>query len=475
MRSENDHSLITLQLNKSKCEAGSRQNLEVTISNNGSDELTRVIVVCKEIISLGCTDPASITVPRLGPGEYHVHTFRIRPRKVGVFKILCTVRYIDHKGNPFQSESTLLVNVVDRVAVTLESKGEKVARKPERIQKKAPVITKHSLASEKTDYAPGKSLDSMSLADAETYYGEDTNSVSQTPRSFDPAQLIGETIANYVIKKAIGRGGMGLVFKAVHPVIGREVAIKIISPLFSDSQGFVVRFKNEAIAMAKLSHENVVRIENMGNQQGMYYLIMEYVAGRSLADILKENEQMEHLIRWQEAVQYARQILNALHHAHSQGMLHRDIKPGNIMITDQGQVKVADFGLVKIMGIGEDVTVDEARSRIGTSVVGVSVNGAGALSVQGVPVGTFDYMSPEQHRGQLDLDERTDIYSFGMTFYRMLTGKLARGFAKSPSQYESSIPEFIDIICKRCLAEDCEERYRNASEVLEAFKPLTDT
>jgi len=471
MNSETDHSLITLQINKSKCEVGSRQNIEVTIANSSSVELTRIIIVCKDIISLGCTDPASITVPRLGSGEHHVHTFRIRPRQVGVFEIPCSVRYIDPEGNSLQAESMLTVNIVEKIAVPPDDKSERGALKPARIQK-IPVISERSLASEMTNCAPGTSPDSVSLADAETYYGEDTSSLKQV-RSFDPVQLIGETIANYVISEEIGRGGMGLVYKAVHPVIGREVAIKIISPLFSNSRGFVARFKNEAIAMAKLVHENIIRIENMGDQQGMYYLIMEYVVGRSLADILYEKEQVEQHVHWQEAVRYAEQILNALQHAHSQGLLHRDIKPGNIIITEQGQVKVADFGLVKIMGIGEDVPVDEARSRIGTSTAGPIAEGAGALSVQGAPVGTFDYMSPEQHRGQLDLDERTDIYSFGMTFYRMLTGKLARGFAKSPSHYDSSIPEVIDIVCKKCLAEDHEERYRNASEVLVAMKHLT--
>jgi len=320
-----------------------------------------------------------------------------------------------------------------------------------------------SLASAETRFEAGSPVDQPSLASDKTTFGESTAEIED---------LVGLTIANYTITEELGRGGMGVVYKAVHPLIGRTVAIKIISPLFSGSESFVARFKNEAVAMARLNHENIVSIENMGSHEGMYYLIMEYVPGKSLADILAEYERKSTRMPWREAVHLARQMLAALKLAHSRGMLHRDIKPGNILVKDDGGVRIADFGLVKIMGIGEEISVDEARSRMGTSVVSDAMRIGAALSIQGSPIGTFDYMSPEQHRGAADLDERTDIYSFGMTLYKMLTGRIARVRAKAPSRFHPDMLEMLDEICFTCLEEEREDRYRNADELLNALETI---
>ena len=295
-----------------------------------------------------------------------------------------------------------------------------------------------------------------SLASEKTTYGEDTPEIDD---------LIGETVANYRIEERIGQGGMGVVYRAVHPEINKTVAIKFLPPAFSKSDKFVARFKREAAAMAELVHPNIVQIQNMGSYQGLYYLIMEYIPGKTVAEILQDQGRIE----WHGAIHISKQVLQALQVAHSQGMLHRDIKPGNILIADDGTVKVADFGLVKMMGIGDEVSINEARSRLSISAISDARQDGVALTIEGSPIGTFDYMSPEQYRGDSDIDEHTDIYSFGMTLYKMLTGRLARAFAKPPSIYDPSIPERLDEVCVKSLEEEPEGRYWNVDELLVAL------
>lgn len=313
-----------------------------------------------------------------------------------------------------------------------------------------------SFASEKTRLDIESGTGPNSFATEKTAYGD-------SPLSID--HLIGEMVFGYKIIEEIGQGGMGVVYKADHPNIGKTVAIKFLLPAFSKSEQFVIRFEREAKAMVSLSnpyHPNIVKIENMGEYKGLYFLIMEYIPGRPLDEVIHEKERLD----WQEAIRIAKQILLALKTAHSRGMLHRDIKPGNILIADNGIVNVVDFGLVKMMGIGEEISINEARSRMNNSTVSDARTAGISLSVEGSPIGTFDYMSPEQHHGESNLDERTDIYSFGMTLYKMIAGKIAR-FGSSPfSSIDSSIPERLDTICMKCLAEDKNDRYRNVDLVL---------
>lgn len=286
----------------------------------------------------------------------------------------------------------------------------------------------------------------------------------------DIDELIGETVFSYKIEEQIGQGGMGVVYRAVHPTIDKAVAIKFLPLAFSKSDKFIARFEREAKAMSQLSHENIVKIENMGEYKGKYFLIMEYIPGSTVAEILQDKGR----IKWQAAVGIGIQILQALQVAHSKGMLHRDIKPGNILVADDGTVKVADFGLVKIMGIGDEVSIDDARSRMSISAVS-DAHGAGiGLTALGSPIGTFDYMSPEQYRGEGELDTRTDLYSFGMTLYKMLTGKVARIRSKAPSKLFPDIPEVLDDICFTCMEEEPEDRYQSVNEVLEALDWLDD-
>ena len=321
-----------------------------------------------------------------------------------------------------------------------------------------PTIDKLSMASDKT-YLPNN--ENPSLASEKTFYGE---ALSETE------DLIGEMVAFYQIKEKIGQGGMGVVYKAVHPKINKTVAIKFLAPAFSTSKRFIARFEREARAMAGLNHRNIVGIQNMGEFKGRYFLIMEYIPGRTVAEILQDKGRLV----WQEVVRISEQVLQALKTAHAQGLLHRDIKPGNILVMNDGTVKVSDFGLVKMMGIGEDFSIDEARSRMSISTISEARQDGIALTIEGSPIGTFDYMSPEQYQGESNLDERSDIFSFGMTVYKMLTGRLLRGFAKPPSKYDSAIPAVIDAMSIKCLEEDREDRYRNAGELLEVLGDIKE-
>ena len=323
-----------------------------------------------------------------------------------------------------------------------------------------PSTNQISLADEKTRYDSALTNNTNSLASDKTTFGD-------SPLKID--DLIRETVFGYEIVEEIGHGGMGVVYKAIHPTIEKTVAIKFLPPAFSKSDKFVSRFQREARVMSKLDHPNIVKIQNTGEHKGLYFLIMEYVPGRTIADVLSQRGKLS----WKVAVRICMHVLKALKLAHFHGLLHRDIKPGNIIVTANGTVKVADFGLVKIMGIGDDVSIDEARSRMSVSAVSDARQDGIALTIEGSPIGTFDYMSPEQYKGEHDLDERTDIYAFGMTLYKMLTGRLARGFAKPPSKIDVSIPESLDDVCFKCLENSKFDRYKSVDELLDHLEHKT--
>ena len=315
---------------------------------------------------------------------------------------------------------------------------------------------------------PVSSAGGHSLADAKTSLGETLPEIDG---------LVGQTVANYRIEEKIGQGGMGIVYRAIHPSVNKTVAIKFLPPAFSRSEKFAARFTREAAAMAdltSLNHPGIVRFENMGEHRGLYYLIMEYVPGRTVAEILEADRAAggSGRMEWREALRVTRSVLEAMQAAHSAGVLHRDLKPGNILVAGDGTVKVADFGLVKMMGIGEDVSVDEARSRMSISAVSDARQEGIALTIEGSPIGTFDYMSPEQYRGEGDLDARSDIYSLGMTLYKMLTGRIARARAKPPSKLCPGVPEWLDDVCFSCLEEDREDRFSSAGELLKVLDDI---
>lgn len=211
------------------------------------------------------------------------------------------------------------------------------------------------------------------------------------PQPALPFQQLGQ----YEVLQPLGGGGMGDVYRAFDPTLDRFVAIKVLPPALSRDAEFVERFSREARAIAKLSHPNLVSVHSIGTDNSLYYFAMQYVEGPSLAEVL----QQQRVFGPAESVEIATQVLDGLAEAHRHGMIHRDIKPGNILIDSARQkVMLADFGLVKSMGTDGHTSA-------------------------GMIVGTASYVSPEQGQGK-DVDQRSDLYSIGVLLYQLLSGRL---------------------------------------------------
>ena len=205
--------------------------------------------------------------------------------------------------------------------------------------------------------------------------------------------LVGKVIGNYEILRELGRGGMGVVYKAHEQSLQRVVALKILPRHLAENPAFVKRFLREARAGARLNHPNIVTTYAVGEHDGVYFIAMEYIKGAPLSQVIRDQGQLD--IR--RALDISRQAAQALAQAHGQGIIHRDIKPQNMMIDQAGRVKVMDFGLAKVL------------------------HAATELTVEGAKLGTPLYMSPEQAQGQT-VDARTDIYSLGIVLFEMLAG-----------------------------------------------------
>jgi serine/threonine protein kinase len=251
----------------------------------------------------------------------------------------------------------------------------------------------------------------------------------------------------------IGQGGMGAVYKARQKQLDRVVALKILPPGIGQDAAFAGRFVREARALAKLNHPGIVTIHDFGQADGLFYFVMEFVDGLTLRQLLNASR-----IAPKEALAIVPQICDALQFAHDQGIVHRDIKPENILLDRRGRVKVADFGLAKLMG-GEIETP-----------MGESAAGSPALTESGKIMGTPQYMAPEQVAHPLEVDHRADIYSLGVVFYQMLTGELPTGKFESPSK-KVVIDVRLDEVVLRALEKNPELRYQQAGEV----KTLVET
>src|SRR5689334_2339267 len=200
----------------------------------------------------------------------------------------------------------------------------------------------------------------------------------------------------YELHRRIARGGMADVFLARDQLLDRPVAVKVLFPEYANDPSFVERFRREAQSAANLNHPNIVAVYDWGEEQGTYFIVMEYVEGRSLADILRT----EGPLHPQRAAEIASDIAAALGFAHRNGVIHRDIKPGNVLVSPNGQVKVADFGIARALGAAAEENLTQAGSVMGTAT----------------------YFSPEQAQG-LALDPRSDLYSLGVVLYEMVTGR----------------------------------------------------
>jgi Tol biopolymer transport system component/predicted Ser/Thr protein kinase len=264
--------------------------------------------------------------------------------------------------------------------------------------------------------------------------------------------MIGRTISHYKIIDKLGEGGMGTVYKAEDTRLERLVALKFLPYFAAQDETEKARFIQEAKAAAKLSHANIAQVHEIGEEDGRLYIVMEYVPGGSLRDILDEAKgrslQLDKVLAW------VQQTAEGLAEAHSHGIIHRDIKPDNLMLTEKGQIKIADFGLARL----------ETATR---------------LTASGTTLGTVNYMSPELITGK-DVDHRSDLFSLGASFYELLTGQRAFSGQDANSTYyailnapvdpiarfRSDLSEDLDNVVSKLLERDPALRYQSASEVV---------
>ena len=257
----------------------------------------------------------------------------------------------------------------------------------------------------------------------------------------------------FEIVEMLGKGGMGAVYKARQPKLDRYVALKILLPDVGKDPAFAERFMREARALAKLNHPSIVAVYEFGEVDGLYYFVMEYVDGVNLRQTIESSG-----LTPPEALAIVPQICDALQFAHDEGVVHRDIKPENILIDKRGRVKIADFGLAKLLGVdAEDSSVEKPFTLTGTHQV----------------MGTLQYMAPEQMKGSSAVDHRADIYSLGVVFYEMLTGELPIGRFEPPSK-KVQIDVRLDEVVLRSLEPTPDRRYQHASDLKTGIESITD-
>lgn len=243
------------------------------------------------------------------------------------------------------------------------------------------------------------------------------------------------------IVELLGAGGMGAVYKARQTGLDRFVALKILPEEFDHDVKFALRFTREARTLARLNHPNIVSVFEFGNVENVYYFLMEYVDGSTLRDVVRSRQ-----LAPEQALAIVPHLCDALQYAHDQAVVHRDIKPENILIATDGAVKIADFGLSRIVGSDNQTTEQTALTK--------------AHQVLGTP----RYMAPEQLEGSHGVDHRADIYSLGVVFYEMLTGELPIGRFEAPS-HKVQIDVRLDEVVLRTLEKQPQRRYQAASEI----------
>ena len=278
--------------------------------------------------------------------------------------------------------------------------------------------------------------------------GELAAQSTKAPQAPPPPAEIARHFPQLEILECLGRGGMGVVYKARQPRLDRLVALKILAPEKERDPRFAERFTREAKALARLNHPNIVTVHDFGEANGFYYLMMEYVDGANLRQLLRAGKTTP-----EEALTIVPPICEALQYAHQQGIVHRDIKPENILLDKQGRVKIADFGIAKLLGLDR-----QAEPLTGDQQV----------------MGTPHYMAPEQVEKPATVDHRADIYSLGVVFYEMLTGELPLGKFQAPSK-KVQVDVRLDEVVLHALEKEPDRRYQQASEVKTDLEAITAT
>src|SRR5215204_1262352 len=279
-----------------------------------------------------------------------------------------------------------------------------------------------------------------------------------------PVSKVGQQISKYRIISPLGSGGMGEVYLAEDDQLKRKAALKFLAAEFSSNADHLERFMREARAASALNHPNICTIYEINSEDEIPFIAMEFIEGETVSGMIRRRRR-----NIRQALELATQVSAALVEAHEAGIVHRDIKPANIILTNRGQAKILDFGLVKLV-----------------QTEGASVGSKKFLTKAGMVVGTASYMSPEQARG-LDVDGRTDVWSLGVVLYEMLTGTLpftgetstdtlAAILTKTPlppSQLFPEIPPALEGIILKALRSDREDRYTSANSLLSDLTDLS--
>lgn len=263
--------------------------------------------------------------------------------------------------------------------------------------------------------------------------------------------LIGKTLSNrYELIEIIGQGGMAIVYKAKDKLLNRYVALKVLRQEFTHDEQFIKKFKRESQSAASLSHQNIVSIYDVGVEENIQYIVMELVRGKTLKEYIKENKSID----WKKAINIGIQIASALGHAHKNHIIHRDIKPHNIIITQEGIAKVTDFGIARAITSSTVTQVEDT-------------------------MGSVHYLSPEQARGGF-VNEKSDLYSLGIVMYEMITGEVPfkgetsvavalqhiQGELTPPKEKNDAIPESLNSIILKLLKKTPDDRYLNTTYLI---------
>jgi eukaryotic-like serine/threonine-protein kinase len=265
--------------------------------------------------------------------------------------------------------------------------------------------------------------------------------------------MIGNLVGSYKITDKIGEGGMGAVFRGIDVMLEREVAVKMLRPELSQQPNIVERFRSEAVTLAKLNHPNIATLYSFVRQGEDFFMVMEFVRGETLDDLIRRTGAMP----VDKAIGLLCQAIEGIDHAHRMGIIHRDVKPANMMMTETGTLKVMDFGIARVLGTSR-------------------------MTKQGNIVGTIEYMSPEQVRGQ-ETDARSDIYSLGILLYEMLTGRVPFSSdsefdlmkmqiddaPQPPRVFAAQIPQAVEQAIMRALAKRPEARFQSAADFRNAL------
>jgi TolA-binding protein len=258
---------------------------------------------------------------------------------------------------------------------------------------------------------------------------------------------IPERIGHYDVSDVLGMGGMSTVYRGIQPSLNRSVAIKVLPLHMAKDDELIDRFERESSIIANLNHPNIIQIFDRGVDEGSYYIVMEHVDGGGLDELMKKKLPIYQLVN------IALQIASGLEFAHTKGVVHRDIKPSNILIaSDSGTVKISDFGIAKL---AEEQMADRMLTR------------------DKVAMGTADYMSPEQRRDSRSIDARSDIFSFGVLVYEMVTGRIPVGRFRNLHDLRDDTPPLLNQIVFKCLQEDPGDRYPSFTEVIADLNRLT--